>query len=151
MKCPNFSRRTTGNWNAVPTTRGYFMKDHRRRQRVDPQNQKESIAPETRSDVTRRRFLGTTAAGGAALLAGGLTSFFESSASAAKKAARAATAAQKGVDILESSIPQLQAMMASGQLSSRNLAQGYIQRTADLNPLLHAVIEINPQAVAIAS
>src|SRR5438552_503093 len=151
MKRPKFSHSTTGEWKAVPATGGYFMKHNSRRRKIDRQNQKESIPPETHSDVTRRRFLGTTAAGGAALLAGGLTSFFESSASAAKKAARGATAAQKGVDILERSIPQLQAMMASGQLSSRNLTQGYIQRTADLNPLLHAVIEINPQAVAIAS
>ena len=129
------------------------MKHNRRRRKVDPQNQKESIAPETRDGVTRRRFLGTTAAGGAALLTGGLISFFESSASAAKKAARAASSAvsRLATNWIEKSILELQSLMASGQLTSRDLTHGYIQRTADLNPLLHAVIEINPQAIAIAS
>jgi amidase len=126
------------------------MKHNSRPRKVNPQNQIEPIAPETRSDFTRRRFLGTTAAGGAALLAGGLTSFFESSAAAAKKAART-TAAGHSTSFIEKTIPQLQAMMASGQLSSRQLTQAYIQRTADLNPLLHAVIEINPNAVSIAA
>src|SRR5438874_5523428 len=127
------------------------MKHNRRRRKVEPQHEKESIAPEMHSDVTRRRFLATAAAGGAAVLAGGLTSFFESSASAAKKAAHTTLAAAHSTSFIEKTIPQLQAMMAAGQLTSRNLTQGYIQRTADLNPLLHAVIEINPQAVAIAS
>jgi amidase len=129
------------------------MKNHRRRQRVDPQNQKELKIPQTHRDVTRRRFLGTTAAGGAALLTGGLTSFFQSSASAAKKAARSASAAASrlATNWIEKSILELQSLMASGQLTSRDLTHGYIQRTAELNPLLHAVIEINPQAIAIAS
>src|SRR5437867_1741250 len=41
--------------------------------------------------------------------------------------------------------------MAAGQLTSRQLLVGYLSRIADLNPLLHAVIETNPQAVAIAA
>ena len=41
--------------------------------------------------------------------------------------------------------------MASGQLSSRELTQGYLKRIKDLNGLLHAVIETNPQAVSIAA
>jgi len=40
--------------------------------------------------------------------------------------------------------------MQTGQLTSRALTQGYLARIASLNPLLHAVIETNPQAVAIA-
>jgi len=95
------------------------------------------------SEVTRRRFLSTTGLGGAALAAGGLTSFFTSSAAAAKPAGTA--------DFIEKSIPQLQAMLAAGQLTSRELVRGYLQRIAQLNPLLHAVIETNPQAVAIAA
>ena len=41
--------------------------------------------------------------------------------------------------------------MASGALTSRALTQGYINRIAALNPLLHAVIEVNPNAVSIAA
>lgn len=91
--------------------------------------------------VSRRRFIGTTAAGSAALLAG-FGQFFQP----------ADALAAGGTDVfLEKTIPELQAMLASGQLTSRELVLGYLQRIAELNPLLHAVIETNPQAVAIAA
>src|SRR4051812_28060293 len=93
--------------------------------------------------VTRRRFLttsvGTGVAGSAAVLGGGASVLFE-------QVLGAATASW-----IEKSIPQLQSLMASGALSSRELTLGYLQRIADLNPLLHAVIETNPEAVAIAA
>src|SRR6266446_5097492 len=41
--------------------------------------------------------------------------------------------------------------MASVQLTSRQLTQGYIRRMQSLNPLLHSVIEVNPNAIAIAT
>jgi amidase len=90
--------------------------------------------------VTRRKFLGTTALGGAALLSGGLASLVQRSASAAG-----------GFDFVEKNIPELQDAMASGQLTSRELTQGYIRRMQSLNPLLHSVIEVNPNAIAIAT
>src|SRR5438132_1547602 len=93
-------------------------------------------------EVTRRSFLATTAAGSAALLTGGLSSLFRPDVSAAKVA---------GGLFVEATIPQLQAMMASGQLTSKGLVHGYIQRIADLNPLLDAVIEVNPNAISIAA
>jgi amidase len=88
----------------------------------------------------RRRFLGTTAAGGAALLSGGLSTLFKGNASAAN-----------GFPIVEASILQLQAAMTAGRLSARELVQGYLNRIQDLNPTLHAVIETNPEAIAIAA
>jgi len=42
-------------------------------------------------------------------------------------------------------------MMDAGHLTSRELVQGYLDRIEALNPLLHAVIEANPQAVSIAA
>src|SRR5258708_26146661 len=89
--------------------------------------------------MTRRSFIGTTAAGGAALLTGSLASFFKESASAATD-----------FSFVEASITQLQAAMAAGQLSAKDLVQGYLNRIQQLNPTLHAVIETNPNAVAIA-
>jgi amidase len=52
---------------------------------------------------------------------------------------------------IEATIPQLQAMMESGGLTSRKLTLGYLQHIDALNPLLHAVIETNPNAIAIAA
>lgn len=40
--------------------------------------------------------------------------------------------------------------MASGAITSQSLVTHYQQRIASLNPTLHAVIELNPDAVAIA-
>ena len=96
---------------------------------------------ETRAGLSRRHFLGTAAAGGAALLTGSLTSLFQTNASA------------KVSDSLfvEKTIPQLQALMDFGELTSKDLVQGYLNRIASLNPTLHAVIETNPNAVSIAT
>ena len=40
--------------------------------------------------------------------------------------------------------------MASGQVTSKRLVMGYLDRIQSLNPLLHSVIETNPEAVSIA-
>ena len=88
---------------------------------------------------TRRKFIGTTAASSAALLGGGLTSLLSRSALAAHD-----------FDFLEKSIPELQAAMASGQVSSKDLVKGYLRRIGSLNSLLNSVIETNPNAVSIA-
>ena len=91
-------------------------------------------------EVSRRSFIGTTAAGSAALLTGSLAAFFKESASAGTN-----------FSFVEKTIPQLQAAMAAGQLSARDLVQGYLNRIKQLNPTLHAVIETNPNAVSIAT
>jgi amidase len=89
--------------------------------------------------ITRRKFLGTTALSSAALLSGGLTSLFLRSASAAHD-----------FEFVEATIPELQAAMASGQLTSKDLVKSYLDRIQSLNSLLHSVIETNPNAVSIA-
>ncbi len=88
--------------------------------------------------VTRRKFIGTTAGTSAALLSGGLASLL-----------RAAADAPDAI-FIEKTIPQLQALMASGQLTSEELVRGYLRRINRLNPLLHSVIETNPDAIEIA-
>lgn len=96
-----------------------------------------------RDGVTRRAFVGTTLAGGAALLTGGFTSILSTSTAAG---------AFFGNDaIQEATIPELQARMASGALTSRQLTAKYLARIARINPLLHAVIETNPDALRIAA
>src|SRR5215469_5101920 len=88
---------------------------------------------------TRRRFIGTSAVGGAAFMTGGLASFLRAPAALADEL------------FIEKTIPELQALMASGQLTCKELTKGYIDRIQSLNPLLHSVIEVNPNANAIAS
>lgn len=56
-------------------------------------------------------------------------------------------------EIEEASIAGLQADMAAGRLSARRLTEMYLERIAAMNvagPALRAVIETNPQALAIA-
>src|SRR6266581_6084446 len=89
--------------------------------------------------VSRREFLGTTLAGGAALFAGGLTALTPRSTSAVS------------ASWIEATIPELQALMNSGALTSEQLTTNYLNQIASLNPLLHAIIETNPDALAIAT
>src|SRR5437588_2846712 len=90
--------------------------------------------------LTRRAFLGAGVVGGAVLATGRFPAIFD-----------AAPAAAADEPWIEASIPQLQALMTSGQLSSRELTLGYLRRIATLNPLLGAVIQTNPNAVSIAA
>ena len=87
---------------------------------------------------TRREFLGASALGSAALLGGGW------SAGLGAAPRRGLGFSGDGESWMDATIPQLQAMMQTGQLTSRALTQGYLARIASLNPLLHAVIETNP-------
>jgi amidase len=88
--------------------------------------------------VSRREFIGTTLAGSAALFAGGLSTLVPRSTSAVS------------ASWIEATIPELQALMNSGALTSVQLTTNYLNQIASLNPLLHAVIETNPDALAIA-
>jgi len=90
--------------------------------------------------LTRRAFLSAAAASSAALLTGSASALFGGRALAATR-----------VDPGEMTIAQLQAAMASGAFTSRELTSAYLARIAALNPLLHAVIETNPEAIAIAT
>ena len=94
--------------------------------------------------ISRRAFIGMTAAGGAALSTGALPSLMRS-------AAASTTPTSDEQAWVEASIPRLQALMRSRRLTSQELTAGYLARIERLNPLLHAVIETNPDALAIAA
>jgi amidase len=87
--------------------------------------------------LSRRAFLGAAAAGAAAVLADRVG--FPSDAAALPTSSW-----------LDASITQLQNLMSSRQITSRELTEAYLRRIADLNPLLHAVIETNAEALQIA-
>jgi amidase len=102
-----------------------------------------TVEPNTARRISRRTFLAATSAGSAALLTGGIGSLV--------KAAPAWRGPDESAPWFEASIPRLQELMASGELSSRELTQAYLRRIETLNPMLGAVIETNPQAIGIAA
>src|SRR3954468_20429141 len=62
-------------------------------------------------------------------------------------------AAPMAVDVVEASVAQLQEAMAKGKLTSRALTAEYlarIQRIDKAGPKINSVIEVNPDALAIA-
>jgi amidase len=78
-------------------------------------------------------------------------------AGAAAGVTRLASAAANGSTadsaILEAGVQEQQAQMAAGKLSAKALVQQYLARIAAIDkagPALHAVIELNPDALAIA-
>ena len=88
--------------------------------------------------LSRRQVLRYGVAGGALLATGRAPS---------TAAARASTRAP---DWQEATVSHLQAAMKARKLSSTELVKWYLARIDELNPLLGAVIETNPDAVKIA-
>lgn len=63
------------------------------------------------------------------------------------------TAVRAAFPLAEATIDELQARMQAGTLTSRELTAVYLQRIAAIDqagPALHAVLEVNPDALAIA-
>ena len=52
--------------------------------------------------------------------------------------------------VIEADIPTLQAMMEAGEISSLELVQIYIERMGRYDRVLRSILEINPDALAIA-
>src|SRR4051812_5415983 len=88
---------------------------------------------DTRRRIGRREFVSLGLMGAAALVV------------------RNPSTASAGDSFLERSIPELQARMIGREFTSAELTAAYLDRIADLNPLLHAVIETNPDAASIAA
>src|SRR5882762_2303693 len=53
-------------------------------------------------------------------------------------------------ELEEATVAQLQDSMRTGARTSRSICSAYLARIAELNPQLHAVLETNPDALAIA-
>jgi len=93
-----------------------------------------------KNDPNRREFLKTGAAGLAAM------ALFRNSAGAIVPLSDA----YPYPELVEVTIGELQAKMKSGELSARHLVEMYLERIKVIDPKTHAVIEINPDALAIA-
>jgi amidase len=88
------------------------------------------------SSIERREFLGLAATACAAVATGGISID--------------AKAAVKDFELEEKTVVELQAMIQSGQMSSRQIVQAYLDRIADVDKRLNSIIELNPDALSIA-
>jgi amidase len=91
------------------------------------------------TDVTRRVFLRASAAGGLA--------------AAWPFTVRPARPPSQDVTLEEATVGDLQAHMAAGRTTSASLCAAYLRRVESIDragPMLRSVIEVNPEAVAIA-
>jgi amidase len=57
----------------------------------------------------------------------------------------------RGVDIESASVAELRRAMAAGELTATALTRHYLDRMAEVNPVLHAVIEVLPDALSQAA
>jgi amidase len=102
----------------------------------------ESILSRT---ISRRRFLSTTTASSIALLSGGVSSLLQANSLDYHHRHH-----HHEHSWFEATILELQARMASGELTSSHLTRAYLTQIHKLNPILHAVIQTNPAAHRIA-
>src|SRR4051812_16576506 len=91
------------------------------------------------SGVTRRQLM-RFAAGGALVAAGATPS----------ARALAALTSSRSADFEEATVAQLRAALRARSVSATELTRWCLERIDRLNPLLHAVIETNPDALSIA-
>ena len=87
------------------------------------------------TSLSRREFLGTTA-GAAAVLTG--TNILGKSS-------------MKQIQLEEITVAELSAAMQRGETTAVNIAKGYLARIADIDKKLNSIIELNPDALAIAA
>jgi amidase len=95
--------------------------------------------------MKRRKFVTSAILGGTALTVGGLTSC---ATAVREKEGNAANPAD--FELNEITIANLQSKMASGEMTSAGICRLYLKRIEAIDPLLKAVIEINPDAFQIA-
>src|ERR1700686_3138060 len=103
----------------------------------------------TKGAISRRSLFRYGAAGGAAALAGRAIAFGAASTGPEPGPASAVPA----FELAEATIAELQKRMQSGEDSSRSLVAKYTSRIEALDkqgPRLRAVLEVNPDALAIA-
>ena len=104
------------------------------------------MADDESGSISRRTFVAATLAAGA-LIGGGATPALSRIANIGAPRAR-----RRDIEgeVEEKSIRELQQAMQSGAVTSRALVEAYQKRIGELDHDLHAVLELNPDALAIA-
>lgn len=88
--------------------------------------------------MKRRKFLSLSAFGGASIIASNAVNAW-------------AQTAAKRFEIEETSVAALQDAMKAGKISSREITQKYLTRIAMVDKKVNSIIEVNPDALAIAA
>ena len=112
----------------------------------------EHDSPVPGRDLTRRGFLGTTLAGGALAVTGGVLRPLDRLTRLPDESP-GRPAAPAPFELEELTVVDLQQGMASGRWTARRLAELYLARIDEIDkrgPAINAVIELNPDALAIA-
>ncbi|MGH9699342.1 MAG: amidase [Candidatus Acidiferrales bacterium] len=110
--------------------------------------------PET--ELSRRKFLGAglaLSAGALALPAHAFPAVHTPAIRAAGNATSSTSSSAPDFELEEITVAQLQDAMASGKWTARSIAEKYLARIAEIDtqgPALNSVIELNPEALAIA-
>jgi amidase len=103
--------------------------------------------------MSRRGFLGTALATGAVALSAPALAPLEAAAALAERDAARDARRLAAFELEELTIAELQAGMTSGRWTSRGLVERYLARIDELDkrgPAINQVIELNPDALAIA-
>ncbi len=103
--------------------------------------------------MDRRHFLQTSALGGAALVASQSACAPTAPAAPPGATAAATSTGTEPFELHEATLDGLQQAMAGGRLTSRRITELYLARIEALNqqgPELRAIIEVNPEALAVA-
>jgi len=101
--------------------------------------------------MNRRTFVSSTVIGGIGLASASATTAAKEILS---KETSMADAAPPAFELDELTIAELQSGMASGRFTAHSLAQKYLERIEDVDrhgPAINSVIELNPDALAIAT
>ncbi|MGH9725061.1 MAG: amidase family protein, partial [Candidatus Acidiferrales bacterium] len=110
--------------------------------------------PET--ELSRRKFLGAglaLSAGALALPAHAFPAVHTPAIRAAGNATSSTSSSAPDFELEEITVAQLQDAMASGKWTARSIAEKYLARISEIDthgPALNSVIELNPEALAIA-
>lgn len=94
--------------------------------------------------MKRRNFVKSTLTGGSALSIMGVT------ACQAVEKPNTKESNPSDFELNEQTLEELQKSMQTGTLSAVDICQKYLDRIQEVDPMLHAVIEVNPDALKIA-
>ncbi|MGH7655899.1 MAG: amidase family protein, partial [Gemmatimonadaceae bacterium] len=103
--------------------------------------------------LDRRTFVGASIAAGVTLLGAPQLAAAQEAGGSLERGSTAADQVQQPDELLSKSVAELGAMMQRGEVTSHDLTQRYLARIAQMDKAgvaLNAVIELNPDALAIA-